>query len=87
MKFKIAAAILAFAGFVATLTGCTSVTQTVDGKAEISVPGTDVPCYFLEIDTDSNGEETGEGYVCVSKAEWDKNRLGERWVDENGVEK
>lgn len=83
----IGVASLAIAGFVGSLTvsGCGSTTQTVDGKVELRVPGTDVPCYLLEIDTDSaGGEEMAEGYHCVEKAEWDRNRVGEEWVDKNG---
>lgn len=29
----------------------------------------------------------GESYVCVSKAEFDRNNVGEQWVDKDGVKK
>lgn len=60
--------------------------DVVEEKLQISVPGSSVPCYFLEVERqDSAGEETGETSVCVEKAEWDRNKVGNEWVDANGV--
>lgn len=66
--------------------GCTSAHDIIDGKAELSVPGGGT-CYLLEIDREHGTEEMGESYACVSKAEWDANRVGEDWVDANGKRK
>lgn len=61
----------------------------VDGKAIVEVPATDdrpaSVCYLLEIERqDVGGAEVGEGYECVIKAEFDKNNVGEVWVDVDG---
>ena len=76
---------------LAMLPGCSKEpTDVVDGKAQIPVVSEDgkttLICNLLEVETeDFNGNEIGEGYVCVSKPEWDRNRVGEPWVDANGT--
>jgi hypothetical protein len=75
-------------GTVLMLGGCFKDKNIVDGKAVVEVPGGDV-CYLLEIDRESggSGEEMAESYVCVSKAEWDKNQVDGEWVGANGKKK
>lgn len=61
----------------------------VDGKSVVEVPAVGTTpasvCYLLEIERqDANGAEQGESYVCVSRAEYDKNNVEEEWVDSSG---
>lgn len=76
--------------FALALAGCGGVTKTVDGKAIVEVPATDghpaSTCYMLEIEVtdDSSGEESAEGFHCVSRAEFDKNEVDSEWVDAAG---
>lgn len=71
----------------AVLAGCLESRSTVDSKVELTVPGGGV-CYLLEVDQENGGGGSeGETFLCVPKDEWDKNRLGERWVDANGKKK
>jgi hypothetical protein len=82
---KMVAALTAMT-LVVALAGCWR-RDVVDGKAELNLPdgGT---CYLLEIDREGpGGDEKGESYHCVPKAEWEKNRTGEEWVDANGKKK
>lgn len=77
---------------VALAAGCGSTRNIVDGKSVVEVPATDggpaAVCYLLEIEReDSAGEEVGESYVCVSRAEYDANEVDEVWVDATGAEK
>lgn len=72
---------------LATLTGCPGQTQMVDGKAELPVPDTTAICYLLEIDTERSREEMAESYRCVSRDEYDKNRVGQEWVGVDGRKK
>jgi hypothetical protein len=80
---------LVLAGAALALSACG---KTVDGKAIVEVPvpatsGTPSPppatCYLLEIDI----SEEEESYFCVTREEFDKNTLGEEWVDANGEKK
>lgn len=61
----------------------------VDEKVELTVPDTDVRCYFLEVEIQSamDGEEVGETSYCAEKAEWDANRVGAEWKAANGAKK
>lgn len=64
--------------------------NTVDGKARISVPATPSPvtCLLLEIDRESSsGGSISENYVCVGPEEYDRNKVGEEWVDSKGKKK
>lgn len=71
-------------GLVLVTAGSCDNQSIVDGKAELQVPGGGV-CYLLEINIeDGTGGEVGEEYLCVDKAEWDKNRMGREWVDASG---
>jgi hypothetical protein len=80
-------------GAAFVLAGCGGVTKTVDGKAIVQVPAVGTTpaatCYLLEIEvtSDSGGEELEEGFHCVSEAEYNKNIVGQDWVDANGVAK
>lgn len=94
-KMGLVAATVAALGI---LLGCASNRDMVDGKAEVPVPvptpsttvtpaAPPVPviCYLLEIEReDPQGNEIGEGYQCVDKATWDRNRVGEELVDASG---
>jgi hypothetical protein len=83
---KLAGAILAGTLLAFTQVGfsCDN-TRTVDDKRELSVPGTDVRCYLLEVEeVDSGGSEVGESIECVDKALWDKNRTGHEYVGVDG---
>ncbi len=86
MNKKLAGVILAgtLVAFTQLASGCPN-TRTVDNKLELSVPGTDVRCYLLEVEeVDSGGSEVGEDTQCVNKALWDANREGHEYVDVNG---
>lgn len=79
---------------LALLTGvvaCGDTSNIVDGKAIVEVPlenGGVSTCYLLEINRETMGEEeSAEDYFCVSRAEYDRNRLDQPWVDANGNEK
>lgn len=67
-----------------TLAACSRTVQTVDGKAELPVPGSTAVCYLLEIDTDTSGEEVDESYRCVTREVWDRYRVDDEWVETNG---
>lgn len=72
---------------VVLLAGCKS-RSTVDTKLELNLPDGKGTCYLLEIDQENGaGASEGENFYCVPKAEWDKNRQGEHWVDANGKRK
>lgn len=86
MKKKLLFIPAALVALVLMTAGSCQDQNIVDGKAELSVPGTPgAVCYLLEINVeDGAGGELGEEYTCVNKAEWDRNRMGKDWVDENG---
>lgn len=80
MQKRIALVGLPLIACAVVATSCGRTTDTVDGKQQVSVPGTSVPCYLLEVDTDdAAGKERAENYVCVEKAVWDKNKVGEEF--------
>lgn len=80
-----AAAGLMVAGLLA---GCLEARSTVDTKLELNLPDSEGTCYLLEIDQENGaGASEGENFYCVPKAEWDKNKQGEDWVDANGKRK
>lgn len=86
---------LAALSLVAVLVGCGS-SNVVDGKAEVDVTvptplptplPTSIKCYLLEVEVvDASGEEVdeAESYRCVTREEYNKNRVGDEWVDANG---
>lgn len=82
---------LVVAGAVAAvvlLGGCIDASSVVDSKAELNLPDGKGTCYMLEIDQQSGGgADAGENFYCVPKAEWDKNKIGEEWVDASGKKK
>jgi hypothetical protein len=70
------------------LTGCGK--NVVDGKSVVEVPATPTPvnCYLLEVDReDGSGESEAEDYFCVSRQEYDRNKIGEEWVGADGKKK
>lgn len=72
---------------VALLAGCKS-RSTVDTKLELNLPDGKGTCYLLEIDQENGaGASEGENFYCVPKAEWDRNKQGEDWVDAAGKKK
>lgn len=84
MKKKILT-ITAVVAATLTLTGCFESINTVDTKLELPVPDSKVPCYMLEIDRKNGaGEDEGELFLCVTKAEYEKNQVGEEWVGADG---
>lgn len=88
MKKKAGTVIAGLAILILATAGACDDKNIVDGKAQIPVPvgdGRIVICNLLEVETeDAGGEEVGEGYYCVSEAEWNKNQTGKEWVDANG---
>lgn len=72
----------------ALLAGCFSSTDIVDTKQELNLPDGKGTCYMMEIDgKDGAGKDVGESFYCAPKDEYDKNRVGEEWVDANGKKK
>ena len=63
-------------------------TDIVDTKQELNLPDGKGTCYMMEIDGKNGaGEDVGESFYCAPKDEFDKNRVGEEWVDVNGKRK
>lgn len=69
---------------VVALAGCSK--NVVDGKSIVEVPATPSPatCYLLEVDRESGGDSEAEDYFCVSRQEYDRNHIGDEWVDADG---
>lgn len=65
------------------LAGCANQNKDmVDGKAVVLTPENHT-CYLLEIEReDAQGNELDEGYLCVTKAVYDKNKVGEEYVSQ-----
>lgn len=67
------------------LAGCGD-TTVVDGKGIVEVPMPSptppITCYLIETEVESVGEEVegSDGYVCVDKATYDKNTVGEEYT-------
>lgn len=79
MNLKIKVVALGVVGLFA-LSGCANITELVDSKNELSVPGSTVPCYFVEIETMEGDKEIGEENKCVTKAVYDKQKVGQPFV-------
>lgn len=73
---------------VLLLGGCFKSKDIVDTKQELNLPDGKGTCYMMEIDGKNGaGEDVGESFYCAPKDEYDKNRVGEEWVDANGKRK
>lgn len=73
---------------VLLLGGCLNSKDIVDTKQELNLPDGKGTCYMMEIDGKNGaGEDVGESFYCAPKDEYDKNRVGEEWVDANGKRK
>lgn len=86
MNKKIVVTVLAgtLLAFTQLASACPN-TRLVEDKRILTVPGTNVPCYFMEVEeTSSGGEEVGEEVNCYSKEQYDRNRVGAEFVDKDG---
>lgn len=63
------------------LTGCATTTELVDHKQELPVPGSNTVCYFVEIEVKEGEKEISEENKCVTKAEYDKQKVGQAYVN------
>lgn len=89
-SWKRAAVAAAVGSTLSLVVGCGAFDSTdiVDTKVELNLPDNKGTCYMMEIDMKNGaGEDTGEQFYCASKAEFDKNRVGEQWIDAGGKKK